>query len=109
MTPREALQALVARLESMDGFVYVLTDTYTAELAAAKAVLQEPEGGAWTPKEAKLLTEFRNAHAKGDDDETYNAIYWLVADRAADKYNPWAEVEALEAALHTSGKEGEKT
>lgn len=61
------------------------------------AALTAPVAPSWTPQEAKRLKSFVDAMAQSDYTEAYHQIYWLVADRAADIYNPWAEVEARAA------------
>jgi hypothetical protein len=73
-----------------------------AEKVPPPAQQAVPEG--WTASEARKLVAARTALLEGDKDEAWHQLYWIVSDRAADPYNPWAEVEAL-AAAPTPGNE----
>lgn len=79
-------------LEHATTLVTTLHRSYN-ELQSRLAQVEAERG--WTFSEARRLRDFAEAHTKGDRDSAYNAIYWIVSDRAADLYNPWAEVEAL--------------
>lgn len=59
----------------------------------------------WTPKEARRLLDFQHAHCTDDHEEAYHQIYWLVTDRAADPFHPWAEVEEA-ATKHVADRGG---
>jgi hypothetical protein len=77
------------------GKALALIERQQRELEARDARIAVLVGAKWTPKEAKRLMLHRNAVVMRDIDEAHHQIYWLVAGRAADIYNPWAEVEEL--------------
>jgi len=97
---REGL-SLSERLRSWAQNEEMIDAHYTAhgrDCNEAAIALSATQRSGWTPAEAKRLLAFQHEHCTNDHDAAYHEIYWLVSDRAADPYHPWAEVEALAAA-----------
>lgn len=105
LTPADRQKAIVRAIRALKNAAPQGSEeieTTASRVAPARAASEQPEAGAgrWTPEEAKRLLNFQHAHCTDDHQEAYHEIYWLVADRAADPFHPWAEVE--EAAKRSS-------
>lgn len=99
------LRAILAALEAQEdptntpaGQAHIASHlAAVARNAMARELPALREANRWTVKEAMYLKRFADAMAQEDYSEAYNVIYWIVSDRSANPFYPWAEIETLAA------------